>query len=301
MLLFCYIVFPGFLTTFILGGVASWIERKLTARIQARVGPPFLQPFYDVNKLFIKEVTMPDSASRPIFFLSPIVAVASVAVVSTIVGMNLLKPEYGFNGDILVCVYLLVIPSISVILGAGASGNPLASLGASREMKLVISYELAFWTALAIPIIQSNQLKLAGLMQYQGVNGATAGSWSGIIAFVVTIICMQAKMSKVPFDIPEAETEIAGGAYIEYSGALLGFFKMTQYMMLVVLPVFLLQIFWGPLNSPISILKYLLLLFLIVVIENTNPRLRIDQAVKFFWFGMFPLGVIGIILAVLGL
>ncbi|MCK4329716.1 NADH-quinone oxidoreductase subunit H [candidate division WOR-3 bacterium] len=301
MIVFYYIIFPGFLTAFILGGIASWTERKLTAKIHARVGPPFLQPFYDIIKLFIKEVTIPDSASKTIFMLSPIIAFASVPIVATIVGINFLNPEYGFNGDLLVCVYLLLIPSIAIILGSSASGNPLASIGASREMKLVLSYELAFWAALTVPIIRTNTFRLSDLMEYQVLNGATAGSWSGIIAFIVAIICIQAKLARVPFDMPEAETEIAGGAYIEYSGALLGFFKMSQYMMLVVLPVFLLQIFWGPLNSPITILKYLLLLFIIVLIENTNPRLKIDQAVKFFWFGLFPLGIISIILAVLGM
>jgi len=300
MVLFYYIVFPGFLATFIAGGVASWIERKLTARIQTRVGPPFLQPFYDVRKLFIKEITIPEHSSRSIFMISPIVALASISVVAAVVGLNLINPAYGFNGDLIVCVYLLLIPSLCVILGASASGNPLASLGASREMKLVLSYELAFWASLAVPVLKTNSIRLTDIMSFQALNGSIAGSLSGIIAFIVAIICMQAKLAKVPFDIPEAETEISGGAYIEYSGPLLGFFKITQYMMLVILPLFLLEIFWGPMNSTVGILKYLLLLFVIIVLENTNPRLKIDQAVKFFWFGLFPFGVVSIILAILG-
>ena len=265
------------------------------------MGPPFLQPFYDVRKLFIKEITIPEHSSRSIFMMSPIVALACISVVATIVGLNLINPAYGFNGDLIVCVYLLLIPPLCVILGASASGNPLASLGASREMKLVLSYELAFWASLAVVVLKTHELRLANIIEFQAQNGAIGSSLSGIIAFIVAIICMQAKLARVPFDIPEAETEISGGAYIEYSGPLLGFFKITQYMMLVVLPLFLLEIFWGPVNSPISILKYLLLLFIIILLENTNPRLRIDQAVKFFWFGLFPLGVVSIILAVSGL
>jgi len=112
---------------------------------------------------------------------------------------------------------------------------------------------------------------------------------------------MQAKLGRVPFDIPEAETEIAGGAYIEYSGPLLGFFRMAQYMMLIVLPVFLLEVFWGPMNSPLSVLKYVLLLFVVVLIENTNPRLKIDQTVRLFWFIGFPAAVLSISLSILGL
>lgn len=301
MIFFYYFIFPGFLVTFILGGFASWIERKVTARIQARVGPPLLQPFYDVRKLFIKEVTIPENSARTVFMLSPIISFASITIVATIVGLNIVNPSYGFNGDLIVCVYLLLIPSLCLILGSGAAGNPLSSIGSSREMKLVLSYELAFWACLVVPIIKTQELKLANLMEFQAQNGAIAGSLSGIIAFIILIFCMQAKLGRVPFDMPEAETELAGGVYIEYSGPLLGFFKIGQYMMLIVLPIFILEIFWGPMNSWISILKYLLLLVIIVLLENTNPRLKIDQAVKFFWFGLFPVAVVSIILAVLGL
>ncbi len=301
MLLFYYTVFPGFLTVFALGCVASWLERKLTARIQARVGPPFLQPFYDIRKLFIKELLIPEHASRTIFVLSPVIAFAAATVVATIVGINLVNPAYGFNGDLIVAVYLLLIPPICLVLGSGSAGNPLASIGAGREMKLILSYELAFWASLVVPVIKTHQIRLADIMVWQAANGAVAASLSGVIAFIVTLICVQAKLGRVPFDIPEAETEIAGGAYIEYSGPLLGFFKMTQYMMLVVLPVFALEVFWGPMNSPVSILKYLLLLFVVVVLENTNPRLKIDQAVRFFWFMAFPVLILSIILTILGL
>lgn len=301
MVFFYYFIFPGLLATFILGGFASWIERKVTARIQARVGPPLLQPFYDVRKLFIKEVTIPQNSARTVFMLAPIISFASITIVATIVGLNIVNPSYGFNGDLIVCVYLLLIPSLCLILGSGSAGNPLSSIGSSREMKLVLSYELAFWACLAVPIIKTQELKLANLMEFQAQNGAIAGSLSGIIAFIVLIFCMQAKLGRVPFDMPEAETELAGGAYIEYSGPLLGFFKIGQYMMLIVLPIFVLEIFWGPMNSWVSILKYLLLLVIIVLLENTNPRLKIDQAVKFFWFGLFPIAVVSIILGVLGL
>jgi len=301
MPLFYYIVFPGFLTAFALGGVASWIERKLTARIQARVGPPFLQPFYDIRKLFIKELLIPEHSSRAIFVLSPVVAFASTALAATLVGMNLVNPAHGFNGDLIVSVYLLLIPSLCLVLGSSAAGNPLASIGASREMKLILSYELPFWTCLVLPVIKSEELRIADLMAFQVVNGAMAGSLSGMVAFLVVIVCMQAKLGRVPFDIPEAETEIAGGAYIEYSGPLLGFFRMAQYMMLIVLPVFLLEVFWGPMNSPLSVLKYVLLLFVVVLIENTNPRLKIDQTVRLFWFIGFPAAVLSISLSILGL
>jgi NADH-quinone oxidoreductase subunit H len=117
---------------------------------------------------------------------------------------------------------------------------------------------------------------------------------------------MQAKLALVPFDIPEAETEIIAGPYIEYSGAPLALYKLTRWMMLFVVPMFLVIMFMGGIvfsgwHILWGILKYVLLLVIIILMRNTNPRLRIDQAIKFFWGPMTILAVIGIVLAFLGL
>jgi len=108
---------------------------------------------------------------------------------------------------------------------------------------------------------------------------------------------MQAKLGLVPFDMGEAETEIMGGVYIEYSGMLLAIFKLTKTMMMVALPVFLSTIFWGG----FSIWKYVVLLVIIVLMRNTNPRVRIDHAVRFFWGKMTMLAAVAVLLAVLGM
>jgi len=305
--LFYFLVFPGFLFTALVGLLVSWIDRKVTARVQWRVGPPILQPLYDFVKLMGKETIVPRAGSKTTFLLSPLFGLAAVTIISTLLWLVMISPEKTFLGDLIVLLYLLTIPSLSVILGGFASGNPFASIGASREIKMVLAYELPFILAIFTPVIKTNGfIRLGDLLQYQWANSMFLNSWSGFIAFIVAIICMQAKLALVPFDIPEAETEIIAGPYVEYSGVPLAVHKLTRWIMLFVVPMFLVVMFMGGIvlkgwHILWGILKYILLLVLIILIRNTNPRLRIDQAVKFFWGPITILALIGIVLAFLGI
>ncbi|PIV63647.1 MAG: carbon monoxide-induced hydrogenase proton translocating subunit CooK, partial [bacterium (Candidatus Ratteibacteria) CG_4_9_14_3_um_filter_41_21] len=141
-LIFSFLIFPGFLFTAVIGCLASWIDRKVTARVQWRVGPPILQPFYDLVKLSGKETIVPRGGAKLTFLTTPIVALSAITLVSTLTWRVLLSPQTTFIGDLIVVIYLLTIPSIALIISGAASGNPLASLGASREMKLILGYEL---------------------------------------------------------------------------------------------------------------------------------------------------------------
>ncbi|MFH1782980.1 MAG: complex I subunit 1 family protein [Candidatus Omnitrophota bacterium] len=296
--LFNFIVFPGFLFTACIGLVASWIDRKVTARVQYRVGPPWYQPLMDLVKLSIKEIIIPKGSNKPVFMFSPIIGLSGAILAATFIWLaNIELGISGFTGDIIVVLYLLTIPAIALMIGSSASGNPLASLGISREIKLLLAYELPFILVILVPIIKTNGLlRLTDLIIYQTINGAILASWSGALAFFVAIFCMQAKLGLVPFDMAEAETEIMGGIQIEYSGMLLGILKLTKTLMLVALPLFLITILWGG----FAIYKYVVLLVIITLIRNTNPRVRIDQAIRFFWGKMTFIAIIAIILAVLG-
>ena len=305
-ILFNYLIFPGFIFTISFGMIASWIDRKVTARVQWRKGPPFLQPLYDILKLMGKEIIVPENASKPTFLLAPLFALSSVVLVSTILWKSIFYPEYSFLGDLIVLIYLLTIPAISTIVGGFASGSPYASIGASREIKLMLSYELPFLLAVLVPVAQSGfTLRLGSIIFHQMNEGMVIASWSGVIAFIVAILCMQAKLTIAPFDIPEAETEIVGGPYVEYSGTPLALFKMTKMMMLFVMPMVLVTLFMGGIRLSglgiiWGIIKYVLLLVTIILIKNTNPRLRIDQATRFFWGPVTGFAIIGIVLAILG-
>lgn len=295
----------GFLLTAVLGLVASWVDRKVTARVQYRVGPPFFQPFIDIVKLLGKETLVPAGASRTVFMIAPLVGLSGVIVASGILWGNTVRPSSSFAGDWIVMLYLLTVPSISIILGGFASRNPLASIGASREMKLVLAYELPFVLALLVPVIQSGSIQLGGILEYQIENGAVAGSISGILAIIVAAMCMQAKLALVPFDAPEAETEIVSGPFIEYSGSGLAVYRLMKNMLLFVLPFFLATTFLGGFRIQgieilWTIVKFVGLVALVTVIRNTNPRVRIDQAVRFFWGPMTITAAIAVALALLG-
>ena len=298
-----FLVFPGLLFTAAAGLITSWVDRKVTARVQMRVGPPFLQPFYDIAKLLIKETCVPAGGAIGVFLLAPLIGLAAVALASMIIWRAVLDPQATFVGDLIVLLYLLAMPGLAVILGASSSRNPLASLGGSREMKLMIAYELPFMLSVLVPVIQVHSIRLGDLL----TSAAPAAQPSGLLAMLVAMVCMQAKLTLVPFDMPEAEAELSGGAYIEYSGPPLAMFKLTRAMMLFTMPVFLVVVFVGGsiVNAgwPGTLLGlglWGLLVTVIIVVRNTTPRLRTDQAVRFFWGPMTAVALVAAALAWIG-
>ena len=146
--LFKLVVFPGLIFTAVVGMFASWFDRKLTARVQWRVGPPLFQPLYDFVKLLAKETIIPKKTFTT-FILAPIMSLVSIVIVSVIIWEAMLWHS-GFVGDLIVTLYFLTIPSIAIIVGGAASMNPLASLGVSREIKLMLGYELPFLSLIHI-------------------------------------------------------------------------------------------------------------------------------------------------------
>ncbi|MGD9109691.1 MAG: NADH-quinone oxidoreductase subunit H [Phycisphaerales bacterium] len=298
--IFWILIFPGFLFTVALGLTVSWVVRKVTALVQWRVGPPALQPLYDILKLTGKEILIPQQANKTVFIFAPIFGMAGVLLLSTML-LHITIWQSAYVGDVIVAIYLMVLPSLALILGSSASASPHAALGTSREMKLVMGYELPLVLAFIVVIIKSGgELSLNAL-----ANQTPVASISGFLAFFVSLLCIQAKLGFVPFDIAESETEIASGILIEYSGVLLAIWKLMQSMMLVALPLFLVMVFLGGFGTTGASIaggigKYLLVVVLAILIKNTNPRVRIDQAMKFFWVFCGLALVIAVILAMLG-
>lgn len=319
--IFWILIFPGFLFTVVLGLVACWIVRKVSALVQWRVGPPLFQPFYDIMKLMGKETLIPQDAQRTVFIVAPLVGLAGVLLLSTML-WRITITQTAFVGDIIVAIYLMVLPSLALILGSSASASPHATIGTSREMKLVMGYELPLVLAFIVVIIKMVGLVKAGFVESgqqltsddlvkvlslaEIAKHAPVLSISGMLAFLAALFCVQAKLGFVPFDIAESETEVASGIMIEYSGVLLAVWKLMQAMMLVALPLFLVMVFLGGFGTAAGwplvwgIGKYVLVLVLMILIKNTNPRVRIDQAMKFFWVYCGIALVIAIILASIG-
>ena len=305
--IFYFLIFPGLLFSGIIGGFLSWLDRKITARVQFRVGPPILQPLYDFIKLLAKETIIPLHGSATTFILAPVFALFGATISAVFILLPLFGVQTGFAGDLIVIIYLLNIPSLSYIIGALASGNPLAAVGASREMKLILSYEIPFLLVLISIIIKAGMtINIAEIIAYQVANGAFIGSISGILGFITILMCVQAKLGLVPFDMAEGEGEICDGIAIEFSGSVLALVKLTKYIMLFILPALLTGLFFAGLNFAginilWSILKIFVVILLITLIRNTNPRVRIKQAMKFFWVWMNLFAIISIILAIFGL
>ncbi len=305
--LFYFFVFPGLLFVAVTGAFLSWFDRKITARVQFRKGPPVLQPFYDFFKLLlVKETILPKQGSPIVFLLAPVFAVFGATMAGVFILLPLLNISTGFRGDLLVIFYLLTIPSFSYIIGALASGNPLAAVGGSREMKLILSYELTFLLLIAGIIMKcGQQFDLYSIIHTQQAESPFIGSISGVLLFIVGIFCIQAKLALVPFDMPEAEAEITEGIFIEYSGAGYALIKLAKYIMFFILPAFLVALLMNGFNLEgihilWAILKVLSVVLIITLIRNTNPRVKIKQAISFFVVWMNLIAIFALVLIEFG-
>jgi len=305
-LLFAYFIFPGLIFSATVGLLAGWLERKISARLQWRLGPPWYQNFVDIVKLLGKETILPEASSK-VFVLAPLLSVLSLSLVATILGVNLFGLSQGFSGDLIVLVYLLTIPALAAIIGASSSRNPLASVGASREIKLLLAYELPFILAIVAVVIRSGGvIHLSQIISYQKFNhshifSASGISLSGLLALVVGLLVGMAKLGMGPFDVSEAEQEIMGGVMVEYSGLPLALFKLSKAMLMYIVPVFLISLFLAKDTTVVFLLgKLLFILIVFILVKNTNPRLRIDQIIRFFWGPVTLLAVLAVGLAILG-
>jgi len=304
-----YMIFAlicGSLGTLVLGFIAKWVDRKVTARVQWRVGPPWYQPAIDCLKLMGKETIVPAVAQGTGFQYMPLVGLAGTCVAVTMLWVMNLQQGVGFFGDAIVIVYLFAIPALMTILGATASGSPHASLGASREMKLLLSYELPLIIVILVAVVHTGgSFRIGQIVGAQQADGMVFTSISGVLAFLVALLCIQAKLGLIPFDMAEAECELMAGVFTEYSGPPLAVIFMTRFMMLAALPILLITLFLGGVQIAGwaiigSIIKFVIILVLITLIRNTNPRLRIDQSLRFFWYMMTPIALLALVLALVG-
>ena len=304
------------------------IDRKLAAHMQGRIGPPLRQPFRDVVKLFTKENIVPENAIPWVFNLAPIMGL--VGAISILLYLPIvpqtdggLGPLVSVGGDLILILYLLMIPSLAMVIGGFSSGSPYATVGAQREMATMIAYEFP----LAIIIISiAWRLSIEGNTNVFALTtiSSTAPVWSvagplGFIGFaillLVLIIVTPAELSKIPFDSPEAETEIAGGLLTEYSGRNLAMFYLTDGVKTVVMASLIVALFFPYNLSNLSILGlesgsylafavdiifYLVKIFLVIVFSVTLirvaiARLKIDQIVYTYWVPLTLLALVGLI------
>jgi len=305
------------------GLIYKGIDRKLAAHMQGRIGPPIRQPFRDVGKLFVKENIIPENAIPWVFNLAPLVglvATISILLYLPIGGFQpLLDGVISTKGDLILILYLLIIPSLAMVIGGFSSGSPYATVGAQREMATMIAYEFP----LAIIIMSiAWRLSQTGTQNVFALSTfAETSVWSvvGPLGFIgliflllVLIIITPAELSKIPYDSPEAETEIAGGLLVEYSGRNLAMFYLTDGVKTLVMASLIVAIFFPYNLSPlfglngipafaVNIAFYLVKVFLVVLFSVTLirvavARLKIDQIVYTYWIPLTLMALVGLIL-----
>ena len=307
-ILFAILLFPGLLFVAVGGLLLSGIDRKVLARMQRRVGPPIVQPFFDFFKLMGKETIIPHHANRTVYLWAPIVGMVSLAVTMLFIPICGISTFSG-TADLLVVLYLLTIPTVCLIVGGSASGSPFAGVGISREMVAMMSYELPLVLVLLAVAKQTGTLNLQYIAFYQAINGCLLFRWSMIPAALAMLLVIPAEAGCHPFDVAEAETEICEGPLVEYSGAPLGVFKLNHAMKLFVLTALFCALFLGGISSGIVALDALIVFALCAVVmivcvtllHGICARLRVEQVFKFYWTVVTGLALLSLILVWFGL
>lgn len=298
------------------GGFAylTLFERKVLARIQVRIGPNragpwgILQPVADGIKLIFKEELIPDKADKITFVLAPIITVIPALVITAVLPWGPTLPLFGYDiplsvADINVGVlYILAVASISVygiVLAGWSSNNKYAMLGGLRSSAQMISYELALGLAFLAPVMVVGSMSLTDIVEAQ------RSMWFVMyqpLAAVIFFIAVLAEVNRAPFDMPEAEQELTAGYHTEYSGMKFALFFMAEYIKMIAVSAIAATLFFGgylgpfidqlPFLGPVYLLiKIVVLLFVMVWVRATLPRIRYDRLMAFGWKLLFPLSL----------
>lgn len=303
----------------VIGLFLMGFDRIVAARMQARIGPPLTQPFTDIRKLFAKENVVPENAIPWMFNLAPVIALSSAIVILLYLPVGGFTPVLSEGGDLILVMYLLTVPALALVAGGFASGSPYATVGAQREMVTMIAYEFP----LAIVIIAiAWKLAAAGIalpftlasIQANPIWGLVGplGTIGLLILLVVLLIVTPAELSRIPFDTPEAETELAGGILVEYSGKNLALFSLTQGVKTVAMASLVVALFFpyslaafiglaGIPGAVIDILFFIALITLVAfvsvsVVRVSMARFRINQVVSVYWVYLAIAGLAGLLL-----
>ena len=296
VLLLIYIfVFPGFLFLFAYALTFEFLDRRIAARMQHRVGPPFFQPFADVVKMLGKEVIDPDGVDRRIFDAAPVLALAAVMTAFLYIPVVGASP-LAFQGDLVLVLYLLAIPTILLFVLGWLSRNIFSAVGGVRAVTQMFIYEVPFFLALLMPALAAGTWSISAIVVWQQHNW-----WCMFlqpIGFVVALICLQAKLERTPFDIPEAETEIVAGPWTELTGRRLALMHLARDVSLVSGSALIAALFLGGPMIPWAIspawlgwlvgfvlflVKTLVVLLILSSIKVATGRIRIDQLNAIGW------------------
>src|SRR5688572_10499753 len=313
-------------TLALLGGFAylTWYERRALARIQTRIGPnragPFglLQPIADAVKLIFKEELTPSKADRIIFFWAPIITLVPSIIIAAVIPWGPSFRAFGrvitlYVADINVGVlYLMSIASIAVygiVLAGWSSNSKYAMLGGLRASAQMISYELSLGFSFATVIILADSMRLLDIVERQENMWFVVVQPVGALIFWIATL---AEVNRAPFDMPEAEQELTAGYHSEYSGMKFALFFMAEYQKMIVISMIMATLFFGgylgpgveqyPLLGPVYLFaKVFVLLFVMVWVRATWPRIRYDRLMSFGWKILVPLSLVVVFITATGI
>jgi NADH-quinone oxidoreductase subunit H len=315
-----WIIKSVFLLAVVVTGFAylTLYERKALARIQVRVGPNragpggWLQPAADAVKLIFKEELIPAEAYKIVFVLAPIITVIPALVILAVLPWGTSITLFGreislYLTDINVGVlYIVSITSISVygiVLAGWSSNNKYAMLGGMRSTAQMISYELALGLAFIGPIMLAGSMSLGDIVEAQKPIWFVIYQPLGALIFFVAVL---AEVNRAPFDMPEAEQELTAGYHTEYSGMKFALFFMAEYIKMIAVSAVAATLFFGgyrgpfvdqlPILGPLYLLiKILVMLFFMIWVRATLPRLRYDRLMAFGWKILLPAAFINVL------
>ena len=300
------LVIIGLVINGVLGGVIVliWGERRLFGRFQSRTGPNRWGPFgmltsvADAIKTMFKEDVVPVDADRILFNLAPILIATPALLVFAVIPFGIGTYVADLNVGVLFIMAVTSLTTLAVLTAAWSSANRIAILSALRSVALLISYEIPMALALVGVIMLAGSLSLGQIVQAQGIPFILVQP----LAFFVFFIAAMAEMARAPFDLTEAESELAAGYLNDYASMKFGLFFLAEFMAEISTSAIITTLFlsgwkgWEPIPSHFwFIAKLILVLFVIIWFRMTLPRLRIDQVLKFAWKGLFELTLINIV------
>ncbi|MEG1547692.1 MAG: complex I subunit 1 family protein [Clostridia bacterium] len=296
-------IFPGFLFLAIYGLWMEFVDRKVYARLQNRIGPPWYQPLADFLKLLGKETIVPYGAKGWRLRIFPVISLASVAAAFIYVPVWGLTPASHFEGDLVIVLYLSMIPALCAFLAGWYSRSVYATIGATRTLTQLFSYEVPLFIALLSPALLAQSWSITGVAEFYSVHPLL--TLVNLPAFFVTLTAAQGKLERVPFDQSEAETEIVSGVFVEYSGKLYAIFRLSANCELVLLVSMMSAVFL-PFFTGLAWLDFILyfvktgfLLMMLTLMRATMARLRMEQMVNFCWKLVSPIALLQMLLNIL--
>ncbi|MBS3811583.1 MAG: NADH-quinone oxidoreductase subunit H [Halanaerobiales bacterium] len=262
-----------------LGLLFIGIARKVVARVQKRIGPPFYQAYLDVFKLFTKN----SITHGFIFDFGAIMAFGGMITTLFFVPVGPFV-LYGMNGTLLLVIYLMAVAYLGMAMATVGSGNPLASVGISRALTQMLGYELPFIVVLLTLIYSSNTSSIIGIVQTQQSGFMNWNLINIPIGTAIAFVTLLGLMGKKPFDAPIAPSEIASGPVVEHGGKYLAFIMLQHAVSVVVKTALFVDLFLGGGNNIfIFIVKMLIVWLLVTLIGSIFPRFKVEEGVLFYW------------------